>query len=38
MNKSQINEKANFLIKKSKKKGADDVDVVYVENANIDVG
>ena len=38
MNKIQINEKADFLIKKSKKSGADNVDVVYVENTNIDVG
>ena len=38
MNKTQINEKADFLIKKSKKSGADNVDVVYVENTNIDVG
>mgnify|MGYP001228728275 CR=1 FL=1 len=38
MNKAQINEKADFLIKKSKKSGADKVDVVYVENTNIDVG
>ena len=38
MNKTQINEKAGFLIKKSKKSGADNVDVVYVENTNIDVG
>ena len=38
MNKTQINEKADFLIKKSKKSGADNVDVVYIENTNIDVG
>ena len=38
MNKIQINEKADFLIKKSKKSGADSVDVVYIENTNIDVG
>ena len=38
MNKTQINEKADYLIKKSKKAGAEDVDVVYVENTNIDVG
>ena len=38
INKSQINEKADFLIKKSKKNGADNVDVLYVENINIDVG
>ena len=38
INKSQINEKADFLIKKSKKTGADNVDVLYVENINIDVG
>ena len=38
MNETQINEKADFLIKKSKKAGADSVDVVYVENTNIDVG
>ena len=38
MNKIQINEKADFLIKKSKKSGADSVDIVYVENTNIDVG
>ena len=38
MNKIQINEKVDFLIKKSKKSGADSVDVVYVENTNIDVG
>ena len=38
MNKTQINEKAEYLIKKSKKAGAEDVDVVYVENTNIDVG
>ena len=38
MSESQINEKADFLIKKSKKSGADSVDVVYVENTNIDVG
>ena len=38
MNETQINEKADFLIKKSKKAGADSVDVLYVENTNIDVG
>ena len=38
MNKTQIYEKADFLIKKSKKSGADNVDVVYIENTNIDVG
>jgi len=38
MSESQINEKADFLIKKSKKSGADSVDVVYFENTNIDVG
>ena len=38
MNKIQINEKVDFLIKKSKKTGADSVDVVYIENTNIDVG
>ena len=38
MNKTQIKEKADFLIKKSKKKGADNIDVVYIENTNIDVG
>ena len=38
MNKTQINEKADYLIKKSKKAGAEDIDVVYVENTNIDVG
>ena len=38
MNKTQINEKADYLIKKWKKAGAEDVDVVYVENTNIDVG
>ena len=38
MNKIQINEKADFLIKKSKKSGADSVDVIYIENTNIDVG
>ena len=38
MGKTQINEKADFLIKYSKKSGADNVDVVYVENTNIDVG
>ena len=38
MNKAEINEKADFLIKKSKKAGADNVDIVYVENINIDVG
>ena len=38
MNKIQINEKADFLIKKSRKSGADSVDVVYIENTNIDVG
>ena len=38
MDKTQINEKADFLIKKSKKAGADNIDVVYVENTNIDVG
>ena len=38
MNKIQINEKADFLIKKSKKSGADSVDVIYIESTNIDVG
>ncbi len=38
MIKSKIYEKAEFLIKKSKKTGADNIDVVYVENINIDVG
>ena len=38
MNKTQINEKADFLIKKSKKSGADNVDVVYIQNTNIDIG
>ena len=38
MNEARINEKADFLIKKSKKAGADSVDVLYVENTNIDIG
>ena len=38
MNETQISEKADFLIKKSKKSGADSVDVLYVENTNIDIG
>ena len=38
MNKNLIKEKADFLIKKSKKLGADNIDVIYVENTNIDIG
>ena len=38
MDKTQVNEKASFLIKKSKKFGADNVDVLYIENTNIDIG
>ena len=38
MDKTQVNEKAGFLIKKSKKFGADNVDVLYIENTNIDIG
>ena len=38
MNETLINEKADFLIKKSKKAGANSVDVLYVENTNIDIG
>ena len=38
MEKTEINEKADFLIKKSKQNGADSVDVVYVKNTSIDVG
>ena len=38
MNTNKLKEKFYYLIKESKKSGADNVDVIYVQSTNIDIG